>query len=75
MMEQVVAERTRKRSYRAVRGGSLVSRGECEDRGRRWNYISANTCSTSRRTSHWFIHTQEMDSSTLQTRPDNCLFA
>lgn len=75
MMEEVVAERTRKRSRRAARGGSLVSRGEREDGGRRWDCISANTCSMSRRTSYWFIHPQGMDPSTPQARPDNCLFA
>lgn len=32
-MEEVVAGRTRKRSRRAARGGSLVSRGEREDGG------------------------------------------
>lgn len=33
MMEEVMAERTRKRSRRAARGGSLVSRGERENGG------------------------------------------
>lgn len=74
-MMEVVAERTGKRSSRAERGGSLVNRGERADRGRGGNHISANTCSMSKRTSHWLIHTQRLDSSTVQTGPNICLFA